>query len=1281
MKRCVMVIILLAFSVLAAHIAMAATADIRLPSDSTQGGALAVRVHYPDSPASFRYGQADGAPVLVLVPGGFDPGRLRCPNVGDYKGFIVVTFLFPGGREGAFRSDGTYDQRGDSSQRALRDVLRFACGAKRDSAGRLLDDIAGGRARRDAVGMLALSNGGSIAVTTLGRLGSQIPSLAFLVSWESPTNDQILAVELGTHSQDPDPEVDASGDGIVDNDAVNGAYLRYGYPQLTVDYSRLRYDPEAKVTLGYGTKRPSVYKGMFFFDNNRDGAVNLAVPGTMNTDTNGNGMLDPDEDYALSGLVGWGAPGEPSRGILSVAAVDRAESAGLAPAWPQHYYSPSETRAYWAIRDAAAWFARAMAAQKKLAGVSVFAVRDHVQNATDHPHVRHDSDGFRSAKHWFRLNPDRAYVEAAAGASMPSAADNNANLNIAKADLNKLAEPDKISRYAQAAACAEMADRSVYGVWDVNLKSVLTGEAQAPLESPAAQRSLPASGVRPASERTGSKTHWITFAVNCHDWVNPKLSAEAVAFVMDTLEAHGARGEFYLTAPLVEAWLQSAPEIVSRLRDGRHTVSYHTRAPHPACFAPTSKLLTTTPLADYERYHLDLTTGGLDRSRPGGLALVDSTFGRTPATTGVGVVTETFKDEYSAMMAARGVPIGVFHHGPIDIAGAEDVKRTRFGLVARPNDYFVARVDGAGHPSDKGQFWWNRAADRSLSAAALADALRTGFLDTAPRPDGAPHFAVCVIHEDNFYASGTPWGPIYFNSPDNRDPKDPPYDLSATAPWVTYRSEEQRRRIRDAFRAMAAAAAADRDTGIVTGEDVTAYAASCYSPASDPKEDVQWTREPGFERDPPADYRWSATGGTIAVIPAAAHRGSYGMRVTAQGGRSCRAAQRVDVDKGREYSFGAALRSTSAATRVSLTLTPVAWERGKLAAAGPVFRTSSMTGSFGWSTASGSAYLDTNYDYVLLQVDLAGGSVDVDDVFMTSAESGTVPIPPDVYDPVLCTVLIHSENVAALTRDTDYFRAKTRLLEDLAAMLSRHGARLVIQPELELATGTQKVDGYHDFFRRLHQKYGCELSVHTHGPRPEAPLQEHLDYIALRKRTFESLGAGEVTDLNGNFTLTDWSVFSQVGIRSMTAFKNVETQACYQGRYFHPWRPSPGNPYTDEAAWSVDNPASKVVYIPGSCTRVTKYREYLLRRMLPGLTQALWNSDPVRPATWYMILHVDSFGPRDGSSIKAYMGSDAYQEDLGAVEDLFRDVFDPLLQRNLIEWSTPSEMRAAFESR
>jgi hypothetical protein len=183
-----------------------------------------------------------------------------------------------------------------------------------------------------------------------------------------------------------------------------------------------------------------------------------------------------------------------------------------------------------------------------------------------------------------------------------------------------------------------------------------------------------------------ASARYLTFVVNCHDWVNPDLSAATLSFVMDTLERRGLRGEFYLTAPLLEALVERQPAFVERMKASRHTISYHVRPPHPLNFRPTAHYLNQYTLGDYETYRLDLRTGDLDRSRPGGYDYVARTLGRNPVAAGLGAATPELQKEYAAVLAARGARLGVFEHQSQGESGFTGLHHPEQGLYPRPAD-------------------------------------------------------------------------------------------------------------------------------------------------------------------------------------------------------------------------------------------------------------------------------------------------------------------------------------------------------------------------------------------------------------------------------------------------------------------------------------------------------------------------------------------------------------------------------------------------------------------
>ena len=401
-----------------------------------------------------------------------------------------------------------------------------------------------------------------------------------------------------------------------------------------------------------------------------------------------------------------------------------------------------------------------------------------------------------------------------------------------------------------------MADRSFSNTWDVNLDRVL----------------------KPANS-----SRYMSFVLNCHDWVNPALSAQTVNFFLDTLEQQGGKGEIYITSPLLRAWEASSPDLVNRLRAGSHTVSYHVRPPHPLTFGPTKDKLQAHPLADYETYHLVLETGDLDTSKLGGSLSVSQTFGRAPVATGINALSRELRNQFAGLMASKGTRVGVFDHGPVaTLTGYENLLTPSFGIYPRPNDYFLERVDLDGHPDAGGNFWWNRVAEATLTPQQLAAAFRQDFLEARPTKVGQSIFGVCVIHENDFYVSGTPWGPVYFNDPQMNSPKAPPYDLSAKAAWVKDRTEAEQVQIREAFAALVAEAAKAPGTRIVTSLEISHLADQSFSPQSEPQKTAQWVKDPGLEETPAEAYAWQEApsfggpfGGSFSISTEAPQSGTY----------------------------------------------------------------------------------------------------------------------------------------------------------------------------------------------------------------------------------------------------------------------------------------------------------------------------------------------------------------------------------------------------------------------
>lgn len=420
------------------------TVDISLPSDSTgvPGGALAVRIFAPASAGDARY--ADGAPVLIFVPGGTDAGTLR-PALSQAEDVIRIVFLFPGGTDplAGRSSDGTYDYRGANSIAALRDVIRYAAGELTDSLGRTIDDVLPVPVLHDNIGLLGGSNGGNVIVAVAGEHGGDLNGyLRYIVQWESPVSSQIATADLGRVRLDCPPGPQAS------LPAVNPRYQSYGPLVLDVDYTQLTYDASDPL-------HP------VFFDGTGDGHYTTVVDpqsGCQTPDLNLNGDLELNEDFPLS-TFSDGVKQFYSGPVTQALADQNVFGSG----WPTDVATPPQTNAFWNLREAVRHYPAALANIPDLEGMVLTSVVDHVQTAPDHPHIHQAFDGWDGNGDWVKINPARDYVLEVdpSLSSRTDLPDNAANTAPADwTDAGSYAFPDGLDEVYFAAAVHEMADRA-----------------------------------------------------------------------------------------------------------------------------------------------------------------------------------------------------------------------------------------------------------------------------------------------------------------------------------------------------------------------------------------------------------------------------------------------------------------------------------------------------------------------------------------------------------------------------------------------------------------------------------------------------------------------------------------------------------------------------------------------------------------------------------------------------------------------------------------------------
>lgn len=302
----------------------------------------------------------------------------------------------------------------------------------------------------------------------------------------------------------------------------------------------------------------------------------------------------------------------------------------------------------------------------------------------------------------------------------------------------------------------------------------------------------------------------ISFVLNVHDWRNVDESADTLLRAIAIFEKYKVKGDFYLTAQMAEVYSEKRPDVIRRLKESGMTISFHNRAPHPLWAGFDGRLRGLDDAAlekavcDYETYRLDLATGELDRSRPGGFAYVAKVFGTSPVAVG------SSGADRRAVAAARkyyremGAKVVVAYHE----SGTKIDQPFEFveGLLIRPSDFSITRWKTNGDKEEV--FWWNRKDPNPL--ARLKEELAAWKASRAP-------IVTALIHENNFYRFGPEsWTPIYYSGK-KKEPKQPPFDLDAKD-LSRPRSKEEQDKIWAAYEAMVAYAA--EHLRVVTSKEI-----------------------------------------------------------------------------------------------------------------------------------------------------------------------------------------------------------------------------------------------------------------------------------------------------------------------------------------------------------------------------------------------------------------------------------------------------------------------------
>ena len=438
-----------------------------IPSPSAGEMGIAVKVLYPKEP---RY--PEGAPIAIFVPGGVKPGFLGFyPPTWNPHGMIWITLIFPGGwmrcklpglGETIIRSGGTYDYRGEACLEALKSVILFAEGKLRNTAGKLISDYVDYPILHENIGLYGSSYGGVTAALTLAKYGEELSAVKYIVFYESPPTSFLATTDLGRVGDDPDPEVDADGDGIPWNDYRNPNYVVGSCTEVScqIDFSTLRYDPEVGL----------------YLDNDGDGhPTYIGEPPRLLTDVDGSGAIESDEDYILPYWT-INRDGEELH-VYSRIVAEAAEERGLLSG-ASEILSLEETEDFWSIRELSGHYDELAEKTSWLRFMQLAFLREHMCPAPDYPNIVVNYNALRGRGFWIRLNPDRCYLDYVTG-RVVDWEDNDANIPI---DFENAVEHvisderlnDEERSLIEQASMLEMADRVQYDNWSPNLETVLT---------------------------------------------------------------------------------------------------------------------------------------------------------------------------------------------------------------------------------------------------------------------------------------------------------------------------------------------------------------------------------------------------------------------------------------------------------------------------------------------------------------------------------------------------------------------------------------------------------------------------------------------------------------------------------------------------------------------------------------------------------------------------------------------------------------------------------------
>ena len=479
-----------------------------LPSGSAPGRGLAINIIYPQKP---RY--KEGAPIVVVVPGGDTANGLNFCLHAAQIGCIEIRLAFPGGGTGNFKSSGINDYRGIRSQKALRDVLLFAAGKMQDFRNHTIADLVPVPLSKNNFGVVGWSNGGNVALITMEKYAHQLGFINWLVLYECPIGSLFFPPSLG------------SKDDFLLNNHYRQGSAATGH--CLIDFRKLAWQADARQNPGlYKKMGEAELPGVVYFDDNQNGKWDESTEFAFNYCVD-HGLrkkfYPPDITSALERLKVFAngaeppaaaaaapppitpqattqatVPAEPKKSIIdkitskttelrnkfkkshvvpvkstkTVAPVETIEEKNT-KYWPATVATLAEAENYFQERDGSTSIPAICSLYPDLL-ITIFASQvDHLQTQPDHPHITLQYNAFLdNGAHWIRLNPETIYLAELTNMNKQNFAQSKPNAPIDAENIVDYLEPDGIlSDYVFIdTTIAELTDRKHTN----NLSSPLT---------------------------------------------------------------------------------------------------------------------------------------------------------------------------------------------------------------------------------------------------------------------------------------------------------------------------------------------------------------------------------------------------------------------------------------------------------------------------------------------------------------------------------------------------------------------------------------------------------------------------------------------------------------------------------------------------------------------------------------------------------------------------------------------------------------------------------------